>query len=922
MSELPTGTITFLFTDIEGSTVRWERYPEEMKLALARHDELMRSCLEGWGGVIFKTVGDAFYAAFTTTGNAISAAVAAQKALSHETWSAGVGPLRVRMASYTGEAERRGQDYFGQALNRVARILSAGHGGQILLSLTTAGLVRDTLPAGVSLQNLGKHRLKDIQAPEQIFQLDIDGLLTHFPPLKTLDSHPNNLPTQLTPFVGREKDMQAIKTLLRREDVRLVTLVGPGGIGKTRLGLQIAADIADEFPEGIYFVDLATTHDSDDVLFALAQAVALPGASNQSSLESVKAHLQGNILLFIDNFEQVIEAAPLIHDILVSCQRLKTLVTSRSALHLGGEREYHLVPLAVPDSKHLPNLLQLAQYESVALFIEHARASQPDFLLHETNAAAIAEICAQLDGLPLAIELAAARVNILPPQTMVKRLGHRLRLLQGGKRNQTARQQTLRNTISWSCNLLDTHEKTLLYQLAVFGGGCTLEAIEAVCQTTDSWEDDVFDLLRSLVDKSLLRLKEQEHTEPRFEMLHTVREFSLEQLAAETVEALKQRHAEYYLNLVEQIGPPPVGAKQKHWQERLEAEYENIQDVLNWCLEHEQIAFGLRITEALWHFWWLRGLQHEARKWFEKLLAQNGSRISLEIRGRALERMSELAQNRQDYAYSSRLAEEALSISQQRGDKESIARAYIALAAIATGQRNYQRANSLLEESLKLRQSSGDVRGTASLLNNLGNVARQQGELAQATTFHEKSLKLFRSIGDEMAIAAVMNNLAEVEWYREHYEQAEILYEESLKLCRKLGYVWGIASSLLGLGNAACSHNNYESALKMYGESLSLFQKMDNNPGISACLEGLAEVTYRQNRLDLATRILAQAEVIGYGTEIEEPDQDKLSRESIVKKLRAALGDSVFDARWTAGQALMLEQVIVEALDDFSESGT
>ena len=922
MSELPTGTITFLFTDIEGSTVRWERNPEEMSLALARHDELMRSVLEAWGGVIFKTVGDAFYAAFATTGGAVASAVAVQKTLSDETWPANIGSLRVRMAIYTGEVERRGQDYFGQSLNRVARILSAGYGGQILLSLTTAGLVRDMLPPGASLQNLGKHRLKDIQAPEQIFQLDIEGLQTNFPPLKTLDSHPNNLPTQLTPFVGREKDLQAIKVLLQREDVRLVTLVGPGGIGKTRLGLQVAADVADEFPEGIYFVDLAAIHDKDEVLFALAQAVTLPSSNNQSSLESIKAHLRGNVLLFIDNFEQVIEAAPLIHDILMNCQHLKTLVTSRSALHLGGEHEYHLAPLAVPDYKHLPNLMQLAQYESVALFIEHARASKPGFHLNSANAPAIAEICAQLDGLPLAIQLAAARVNILPPQTMVQRLGHRLHLLKGGKRNQTARQQTLRGTIAWSYNLLDAHEKALFRQLAVFGGGSTLEAIEAVCRIMDSWEGDLLDLLRSLVDKSLLRLKEQEHTEPRFEMLHTVREFALEQLAEATVDDLMQRHAEYYLKLVEQIGPPPVGAKQKHWQARLEVEYENIQDALNWCKEHGQIAFGLRITEALWHFWWLRGLQHEARKWFEKLLAQDGSSIPPAIRVRALERISELAHSRHDYAYSTRLAKEALSISQQLGDKELIARAYIALAAVATGQRDYQRATSLLEESLKLRQSSGNVRGTASLFNNLGNVARQQEEPTQAATFHEKSLKLFRAIGDEMAIAAVVNNLAEVEWHREHYEQAEILYEESLKLCRKLGYAWGIASSLLGLGNVACHHNNHDTALKMYGESLSLFQKMDDNSGITACLEGLAEVIYRQNRLDLATRILAQVEVIGYGMEIEESDQDKLFQESIVKKLRAALGDRTFDAWWTAGQASMLEQVITEALDDFSESGT
>jgi predicted ATPase/class 3 adenylate cyclase/Tfp pilus assembly protein PilF len=922
MSELPTCTITFLFTDIEGSTIRWERSPEQMSLALARHDEILRSSLESWGGAIFKTVGDAFYATFATAGAAISAAVAAQRTLAAETWHDSVGPLRVRMAIYTGEVEHRGHDYFGQPLNRIARILSTGYGGQVLLSLTTVELVRDMLPADVSLQNLGKHRLKDIQIPEEIFQLNIEGLSANFPPLKTLDSHPNNLPTQLSSFIGREKDLQAIEALLRREEVRLVTLIGPGGIGKTRLGLQVAADVADEFPEGVYFVDLTTIHEREEVLFALAQAIALPGAGNQPGLESIKAHLRGNVLLFIDNFEQVIEAAPLIYDILVSCQRLKVLVTSRSKLHLGGEYEYHLAPLTTPDSKHLPDLAALARYEAIALFIEHARAAKPDFLLNGANAAAIAEICVQLDGLPLAIELAAARVNILPPQTMLKRLGRSLHLLTGGKRDRTARQQTLRNTIAWSYNLLDTHEKTLLCQLAIFGTGSTLEAIEAVCQFSDSWEGDLFDLLRSLVDKSLLRLKEQEHTEPRFEMLHTVREFTLEQLTAEAMEDLKQRHAKYYLDQVEQIGPPPVGATQKHWLVRLEAEYENIKDALNWYKEHGQITSGLHITEALWHFWWLRGLQQEARQCFEKLLEQNGTEVTLETRVKALERISELACNQQDYVYATQLAEEAVSISQQLGDTELIARAYIALAAVATGQHNYQRAINLLQESLKLRQASGNVRGIASLFNNLGNVLCQQGNLDEAAAFHEKSLKLFRSIGDEMAMAAVVNNLAEVEWQREHHKQAEILYEESLKLCRKLGYIWGVASSLLGLGNVARYCNNYQQAQKMYGESLSIFQKLENNSGVTACLEGLAEVIYAQNRLELATRILAQVEVIGYGAVTDEAEQNKPLQDSIVKKLRTALGESAFDAWRTAGHASMLEQVITEALEDFLESET
>jgi len=921
MSELPTGTITFLFTDIEGSTKRWERYPEEMRLALARHDELLQEGVNAYSGVVFKTVGDAFYVAFTTAGAAVSAAVVIQRALYAEQWDLQLEPLRVRMAIHTGEAERRSQDYFGQSLNRVARILSAGHGGQVLLSLTTAGLIREMLPPGISMQNLGEHRLKDIQLPEQIFQLNIDVLPTHFSPLKTLDRQPNNLPTQLTSFVGRKKDVEAISTLLHQEDVRLVTLVGPGGTGKTRLGLQVAAEVADAFSDGVYYIDLAATHDTQGVVSAIAQAIGVHGMSNQPVLESLKEYLQGNALLFIDNFEQVVEAAPLIHEMLVADHKLKVLVTSRSALHLGGEHEYHVVPLAVPRYKRLPELTELAQNESVALFIQQARAVKPDFHLNSANAAAVAEICVRLDGLPLAIELAAARVNLLPPQSMVKRLGRRLQLLTGGKRNQSARQQTLRGAIDWSFNLLETHEKGLFCQLAVFFGGCTLEAIEAVCFTVDSWDGDILDVLRSLIDKSLLRLREWEHGEPRFEMLYTIREYALEQLVEKELTQLQLRHAEYYLQLVEHIGHPPVGIEQKHWMASLEVEHENIQSALSWYVEQRQVESGLRMAEALWHFWWLRGLLHEARKWFERLLAvQHGEGLSPTVKARVLERMSELACWQNDYVNASMLAEEALLISQQLDDKEMISRAYIALAGIASRQKEYARAISLLEESLKFRQALGDTRGMASLLNNLGNVVRQQGELDRSAALHEKSLSLFRQVGDSMAIAAVLNNMAEIEWQRAHYVQAEILYKESLKLCHTLRYTWGIASSLVGLGDVACHHDNYESAMRMYRESLTLFQEMDDPHGISACLEGLAEVIYKQNQPEVVMRFLGQAEVSGYTMEIGTSQQYTLSREIIVERLRKSLGTDEFESLWATEYAPFLEQVINEALDGFLKS--
>jgi predicted ATPase/class 3 adenylate cyclase len=920
MSELPNGTVTFLFTDIEGSTIRWERYPEEMRLALARHDELMREGLEAQGGVIFKTVGDAFYAAFATAGAAVSAAAALQRAFHAEPWNADVGPLRIRMAVHTGEAERRGQDYFGQPLNRIARTLSAAHGGQILLSLTSAGLVRDMLPPGISLQDLGEHRLKDIQHHERIFQLVINDIHANFPPLKTLDLHPNNLPTQLTPFIGRRKDLEALGKLLQQDDVRLITLVGPGGVGKTRLGLQVAAEGADAFPGGVYFVDLVAIRDTDGVVFALAQAVGVQRVNNQTMLESVRDYLQGKILLFIDNFEQVVEAALVVYEILVGSSQLKVLVTSRAALHLEGEHEYQVEPLAVPHYKQVPDLAELLQYESIVLFIQQAKTVKPKFHLNRANARAVVEICTQLDGLPLAIELAAAHVKFLPPQSMVKRLGRRLQLLVGGERNRSARQQTLRNAIAWSYDLLDTDEKTLLCQLAIFHHGCTLEAIEAVCSTVEICERDPLDLLQSLVDKSLLRLREQDQREPRFEMLYTIREYALEQLSEADLATLGLRHAQYYLGLVEQMGPPPVGTSQKRWLTQMEAEYENIQMALDWYAEQRQIEFGLRLVEALWHFWWLRGLLQEAYKWFEKLLAvQDPAGVSLKVRARALERASSLACDQDEHAYALSLAEEVLSIGQQLNDREIMGRAYIALAAVATHQHEHQQATVFLEESLKIRQALNDTRGMASVLNNLGNVVRQKGDLDQAAGFHEKSLLLFRRMGDEMAIAAVLNNLAEVEWSREHHEQAEVLYGESLKLCHKLGYAWGIASSLTGLAGEACRQEKYELAMNMYKESLALFQKMDNTTGIIACLEGLVMIIYKQDQTKFATRLLAQAEIIGYSLENDISNQDRDTYSSMVERLRAALGEDPFEALWTIGRTPLLEQTLTKLLDRLQE---
>ena len=546
MADLPTGTVTFLFTDIEGSTTRWEQHREAMQAALARHDAILRQAIEAHGGQVFKTVGDAFYAVFATAPDALQAAITAQQTLQAEPWPEALAPVLVRMALHTGAAEQREGDYFGPPLNRIARLLAAGHGGQILLSMATHGLIRDQRPPGVELRDLGEHRLKDLTMPEHIFQVVAPTLPSGFPPLKTLDVRPSNLPMQRSPLIGREREVAAVAALLRRDDVGLVTLLGPGGVGKTRLSLQVAVDLLDDFKDGVWFVNLAPITDPALVPSTIAQTLGVKEAGGEPLPETLKAYLrEKRLLLLLDNFEQVVAAAPLVADLLASARHLKVLITSREVLHLYGEHEYPVPPLALPDLKHLPPLDYLSQYAAVALFIQRAQAIKPDFQVTNANAPAVAEICARLDGLPLAIELAAVRVRLFPPEALLGRLEHRLKALAGGARDLPARQQTLRGTIDWSYQLLDPAEQTLFARLGVFVGGCTLEAAEAVCNPDGALPLEVLDALTSLVDKSLLRQHGDRtstlDSEPRFGMFETVREYALERLAASGEENLVRR---------------------------------------------------------------------------------------------------------------------------------------------------------------------------------------------------------------------------------------------------------------------------------------------------------------------------------------------------------------------------------------------
>jgi predicted ATPase/class 3 adenylate cyclase len=905
---LPSGTVTFLFTDIEGSTKRWEAQPQEMSQALSRHDAILRSTIESAGGYIFKTVGDAFCAAFATPHDALAAALSAQQALFTEQWSAAtggtgaIGPISVRMALHLGVTEERDGDYFGQPVNRIARLLSAGHGGQVLLSDPTHDLVRDDLPAGVELRDLGDHRLKDLTRPEHVFQLVAPGLPSEFPPLRTLDNRPNNLPRQQTMLVGREHETEVVCDVLRRQGATLVTLTGPAGTGKTRLALQVAADMLEEFPDGCWFVGLAALTPTDHSLVGPTIARELrdlgvserPGEPLEETLKTVLREKE--MLLVLDNFEQVIDAAPLVSTLLKAAPRLKVLVTSRVALRVYGEKEYAVPPLRLPDTRlgHMPDLAGLTQYEAVRLFIERAQDVKPDFQVTNDNAPAVAEICARLDGLPLAIELAAARVKMLPPHSLLSRLGSRtsstsgrLKTLTGGARDLPARQQTLRNTIEWSYDLLDGGQRQLFHRMAVFQGGRTLAAVETVCNYDGNLEVEVFEGVESLLSSSLLQQREGSDGEPRFWMLETIHEYAREKLEESgDEEALRRDHALYFMALVEEAEPHLMGRNQAEWLNRLEDEHDNIRAALRWAAEEgrtkpEAMEVGLRIAGAIWRFWQRRGYYSEGREQVQGLLllsaagdaggadsAENedavgsNKRNKSKWRAKALIAASVLAHMQADYSTARSMGEQSLAIARELGDKSNMALALNIIANTVGAQGDMPARRSLYEQSLALRREVGDKRGVAILLSSLGGMAADVGDYLAARPLYEQSLAILRELGDRSSVAGSLVELGVLAYRERDYTTARTLLEDNLTGLRELGDKSNTAYTLTWLAFVTWKEGDYSTARALLEESVTIQSELGDKYHIALSLWRLGFMAYGERDYSTARSLFAQSLII------------------------------------------------------------
>jgi predicted ATPase/class 3 adenylate cyclase len=864
-ASLPIGTVTFLFTDIEGSTRLLQALGKGYRDVLERQAAIVRQALAEHEGVEVSTEGDAFFAVFRSVTGAVAAAVTAQRALAEEQWPGG-HRVRVRMGLHTGEGLLGGDSYVGIDVHRAARIADAGHGGQVLLSATSRALVETTLPEGVTLRDLGTHRLKDLDQSEHLAQLIIIGLDQEFPAIRSLET-PSNLPEELTTFVGRESEVDEARRILAT--TRLLTLTGPGGTGKTRLAIRVAAGLGSTFGDGVFFVDLAPLTDPGLVGATTARTLGLSEQAQRPIIELLKEHLESReILLVLDNFEHILAAGEIVQELLTAAPRLKALVTSRSILNLYGEQEFAVPPLALPDPRSHADLALLSQYEAVALFIERARAAKPAFSITRETAPAVAEICVRLDGLPLAIELAASRIRMLEPAEILVRLQQHLPVLATGGSNVPARQRTLRGAIEWSHQLLNTAEQALFARLTIFAGGCTIEAADAVCNPSGELGLETIDGIAALVDQSLLR-QAADGGESRFAMLETIREYGRDRLAASgDIDAIGQRHLRHFKDLALVGERHFVGLDQAAWLDRFEREHDNVRAALRGAVNERHVDDGLQLAAALWRFWYQRGYLREGRAWLKELIGLQPDTASA-ARAKAHEALGGLAYWLSDVVTAQGSYESAVGLYRELGDREGEAGALYNLAFVPVMRRDLDAAVGVFKESLALAREVDRADLVAKNEHALGVALRQAGDVKAGLPLLERAVAFFREGDDRHQL------------------------------------VWG-------LGEVAVAYHmlgQRQEAWAAFRETLSLVTEAGNLPGIAASLELISMLESSEGRHAEAARMAAAAAALRDETGVTGELMSSLAVD-VTQVARAALGEEAVEQAVADGRAMTFDEAI------------
>jgi len=898
--------ITFLFTDIEGSTKMWEQDADRMSHAVAGHDALVRTAVEAHRGRVVKTTGDGIYAAFPDALDSVQAVIAFQIGLTDPAATAGL-TLRVRCGLHAGPAVARDNDYFGTTINRTGRIMGVAHGGQVLLSRAVADLVQDRLPPGVSLRDLGGVRLKDLSSPEQVCQLVHPQLRQDFPALRSLETTPNNLPEQLTTFIGREREVTEASKLLA--GTRLLTLLGMGGLGKTRLSLQIAADALDANPDGVWFLDLAPIRDPSLVPNVAAQVLGVREEPGKSMTQTLCAHVKSRkLLLILDNCEHLMGAcADFANALLRVAPGVRILATSREALRIPGEQVYPVYPLTLPD--RTASVETLSRSEAVQLFMDRAQLQKPGFALTEKEAPAVAELCARLEGIPLALELAAARMRSMSIQDINKRLNDRFKLLTGGGRVLMERQQTLRALVAWSYDMLREEEQWLLERLSIFAGGFDLEAAEAICGADPLTPEDVLDLLTSLVEKSLVMVDEGDDG-TRYRQLETIREFAREYLnKRDDAAAIAMRHCDHFLALTKAANKGLQGHEQAEWTRRLEAELDNVRAGIALALGGgTEPIVAVKFGVALMSFWIFRGYSSEGRNTMRAALALPGVQQLPIVHAHALYVAGVLADNQSDYAEARRLLSACLELRRELGDPREVAATLSTLSTVRLHENDAEQARTSEEEALGIFRELGDRIGEAIGLLHLGEIDEELADTAAARRHFEQCLALALALKHRELEGECERNLGELALRDGDLPAARTRFERSLKVFRAAEDKRGEATSLWWTGKADIAAGDGDSARERLSKALVAFQAFEMNAELLGCLEDHAGILQSAGLSVEAIRLYGAADAARERLLLRRPTRTEHRWRAGVADARNAVGEIAFDAAWEEGSAWEVQE--------------